>query len=384
MSGSPIHLFLSKAPVKPENFALELSKQCQELEVAEFDVYGDYNSPNSWLKKFEKEVATYFGKSEGIFLPSGTMGQAITLKIASESNGSNKFVVHYSSHILLYENNSYEHLLRMEPIIVPLPTESIQQPISFEDVKLLLTSTEDKPAIIVIECPHREIGGKLTDYEDLVQISQLARSLGIHIHMDGARLWEAQAGYSQSITDICDLFDTIYVSFYKGLGGITGAMLLGSEKFIIEARLWSRRFGGNLYSQLPYAVSSWHGFRKYKDAFTERKLRLQTIVAKLTVEFIYNKEFLIRFDPPVPQVSMIHIYLNASDTLCVQAKDLALAETGISCFFRIRLANIGNTKGQSCLELNMGPLNSEIDETVWIKGWKSFLDHLVRLKSESH
>jgi threonine aldolase len=52
------------------------------------------------------------------------------------------------------------------------------------------------------------------------------------------RLWEASAGYEQSVSEICALFDSVYVSYYKGLGGLTGAMLLGKFPFIADSREW--------------------------------------------------------------------------------------------------------------------------------------------------
>ena len=93
-------------------------------------------------------------------------------------------------------------------------------------------------------------------FEDLQKLSSLCRERGVIMHMDGARLWEASAAYGCPLTDLCALFDSIYVSFYKGLGGLSGAMLMGTTEFISKARIWSRRFGDSLYTQMSNAVSS--------------------------------------------------------------------------------------------------------------------------------
>ena len=85
----------------------------------------------------------------------------------------------------------------------------------------------------------------------------MPRTRGIYAYgMDGARLWEASAAYGCPLADLCALFDSIYVSFYKGLGGLSGAMLMGTTEFISKARIWSRRFGDSLYTQMSNAVSS--------------------------------------------------------------------------------------------------------------------------------
>ena len=71
------------------------------------------------------------------------------------------------------------------------------------------------------------------------------------MHMDGARLWESAPFYGRSYAEIAALFDTVYVSFYKGVGAIAGAALAGPADFIAEARVWQRRHGGDLVNSTP-------------------------------------------------------------------------------------------------------------------------------------
>ena len=164
---------------------------------------------------------------------------------------------------------------------------------------------------------------------------------------------------------LCGLFDSIYASFYKGLGAITGAMLLGDASFIDNSRIWLRRFGGNLYSQMPYAVSCWAMFRENKDSFSDRTSKLREVVAHLTKLFIPAAQPsgsileqappLLRFDPPVPSVSLVHIYLNTSIEAAQKAHSRAEVITGIKCFSRIKPAQFGAAAaaGQCYIELNM-------------------------------
>jgi threonine aldolase len=102
---------------------------------------------------------------------------------------------------------------------------------------------EPAPFMLLIELPHREIGGICTPYEDLVQMSAHCKRRGVAFHCDGARLWEAEAFYcsqeeGRTMHELVALFDSVYVSFYKGLGGVTGSMLLGPRQFVAEARIW--------------------------------------------------------------------------------------------------------------------------------------------------
>ena len=311
------------------------------------------------------------------------MAQQIALNIhydAAISAGKHvdrAFVCHYSSHILIHEKDTCSHLLKMDPIIVSKKDNTVhQEPISYADIvnKFNPTSStiSNNPCAVIIECPHREIGGKCTPYEDLEKISEHCRQAGVALHMDGARLWEATAHYTTSTTstgmsvtskDLCNLFDSIYVSCYKGIGGMTGAVLLGKADFIAEARVWLRRFGGNLFTLLPYAVSSYSSYRNFvawnmssslKEAsppdvatvsgaplpvpysMPARRARMQEVVALLSKA----KELqpFVRFDPPVPEVSLVHVYIRGSVVTVREAHEASKQETGIACFNAVRPA----------------------------------------------
>jgi threonine aldolase len=76
-----------------------------------------------------------------------------------------------------------------------------------------------------LELPQREIGGLLPEWDDLVAQAAWTRERGIALHLDGARLWEAAPFYERSYAEIAGLFDSVYVSFYKGLGALAGPRL---------------------------------------------------------------------------------------------------------------------------------------------------------------
>jgi hypothetical protein len=305
------------------------------------------------------------------------MAQQIALLIhfhaasAQKANVDRSFVCHHSSHILIHEKDTCNYLLNMKPLIVAAKENTnVQTPLSYDEVAEKLSLTDTDPCAVVLECPHREIGGKCTPYKDLEKISQLCRQRGIAFHMDGARLWEAIAHYTACTTssgaavtahDLCALFDSIYVSCYKGIGGMTGAVLLGTRPFIAEARVWLRRFGGNVFTLLPYAVSSYSCYRNYVKwnmaaseenaasvngtegalpvpyAMADRLKRMQSIVALLSTADAGLRPY-VRFDTPVPQVCLIHVYIRADAAVAMKAHARSLQETGIACFARLRPA----------------------------------------------
>lgn len=415
-----VNLQLARVFKSPQQFFEESSDFATSkglLLPTQWDMYGDYSSnpETSWLRRFEADVAARIGKEDGIFLLSGVMSQNIIAKIHEKSrSSSNKFVCHYSSHLLLHEHDGFSELLKVEPLIVPRRESLYQNYMSYDDVSPLLDS-EPKPFMLIIECPHREIGGKVTPFVELEKMSEHCRRRGIAFHCDGARLWEAEAAFAEegkTLNEVTNLFDSVYVSFYKGLGGVTGAMLLGSTTDIAEARIWSRRFGGNVIRYLPYGLSCWKGFEENPPIqFTERRDKLRAVVAALTAESKTHFNSLLEFDPPVPCVSMIHVYIHASPEMVIAAKVHAEEETGINCFFGLRTPPAASGAGLSCFELNMvrerghqrtlsrytnqilshidflpmlsqGPNNILIDESEWVKGWRSLLSKLTTLLSE--
>lgn len=342
----------------PEMIFFELGQACTQLGITNQDMYGDFalTPESSWLRRFENELSNDLGKSDCIFLPSGTMAQQIALMIHKEQTRRNSFVCHFSSHLLLHEQQSYSKLCQLDVnIIPPQADESIQHPVSF-DVAMQFITKSPPPACLVLECPHREIGGKCTPFEDLVKLSVYCRRNGIALHMDGARLWESTAAYGKSASEICALFDTVYVSFYKGLGGITGAALLGDFAFIASSRVWLRRFGGNLFTLMPYAVSSWSSYRKNAGVFVARRDRLRRAVAAVTEALeSYTTEYgapLVRFDPPVPEVSLVHAYFRADTALVDAARQAAAEQCGVRCFSKLRMGQYGAAE-ESYTEFNL-------------------------------
>jgi threonine aldolase len=109
---------------------------------------------------------------------------------------------------------------------------------------------------LLLELPQRELGGQLPDWDDLVAQTSWARERGIALHLDGARLWEAGPFYARPYAEIAGLFDSAYVSFYKGLAGLAGAALAADAELVGEARIWLRRHGGNLVTLHPFVVSA--------------------------------------------------------------------------------------------------------------------------------
>ncbi len=194
---------------------------------------------------------------------------------------------------------------------------------------------------------------------------------------------------------MADVFDSIYISFYKGLGAISGAMLIGDKSFCDEARVWLRRFGGNLYTLLPYAVDSWDGFEQNVSngnivTFKKRLEKLQYLVKEIQSVSSYNngddddEEVVVVFDPSIPETNMVHVYLKASKEECEEARNAVMDQHDVEIFSR--LGEIESTNPLSELgyearfEWTIGNANGSIENEVFITSWKAFINELKDLK----
>ncbi len=243
------HRFLNgDYPARPAEELARLAQTAKKAEVP--DNYGE----GLLIESFEKEVAALLGKDAAVFMPSGTMAQVIAIRIYCDKKQNKKIAFHATSHLEIHEKHSYREL---HGLTAEFLGES-QRVLNAED----FNKSKLDFAAAIIEIPHRELGGTLPEWTELQAISLLCKKNGISLHMDGARLWESAPYYKKTYEEISSLFDSVYVSFYKGLGGIAGAALAGSRELITEAKIWQRRHGGNLVHLYPYVISARDGLKR--------------------------------------------------------------------------------------------------------------------------
>ncbi len=257
------------------------------------------------ISDFEQQVAALMGKPAGVFMPSGTMAQQIALRIHADRSHVPHVAFHPLCHLEIHEQKGYQLLHGLHGVLVGSP----QRLITLDD----LNSVNEPLAALLIELPQREIGGQLPSWDELNAIVNWARARRIAVQLDGARLWECQPCYQRPYAEIAALFDTVYVSFYKILGGITGAMLLGQEDVIAEARIWQRRHGGNLVRMFPFVLSAKQGLETRLDrmtAYHHKAIEVAEILAAFPE---------IEVLPNPPHTNMMHVFVRGEADRLEQA-----------------------------------------------------------------
>jgi len=222
----------------------------QISEGVEMDAYGD----GGVVTELEEFVATLLGKEKALFMPTGIMTQQATLRVLCDRAQNPRVAFHQMTHLRTHEENAFARLHGLQEVIANPGWP--QEPITLKSLKAI----KEPVGALLLELPQRDMGGYLPTWSELVTQTKWARKKGIALHLDGARLWEAAPYYAatakKSMKDICALFDTVYVSFYKGLGGISGSCVAGKADIIDEVSLWRTRHGGRAYMLWPYAASA--------------------------------------------------------------------------------------------------------------------------------
>lgn len=297
------------------------------------DMYGN----GEGIEDFENKMAAYLGKDSAVFFPSGTMAQQIALRIWCDQKGVHKVAYHPLSHLEIHEEDGLKELHNIETFLLADKGRVIE----FEDVKEM----DQDISCLLLELPQREIGGQLPSYETLVRISEYCRGNGIKLHLDGARLLEILPFYQKTAVEVCALFDSVYISFYKGIGGIAGAILAGDKEFTDTSKIWKRRHGGDLISLYPYIIPADYYFEKRRD-----KMEQYLEGAKELAAF-FNSVPSISTTPIHPVSNMFHVHIEKrkDDIEAILAQ--VIKETGIgvtsyvketeekTCYFEVSIGD---------------------------------------------
>ena len=210
-----------------------------EAEVGD-DVYGE----DPTVRKLEERVAEMLGKPASLFLPSGTMGNTIGIKL--HTRHGEQVICDHRAHILDWELSMTAWFSGC--LARPVPTEDgILRWSDIEPaVRARTTGFPAPTAMVNIEHPHNMGGGNLFPIEGIETICDRAHERGLKVHMDGARLFNAVAAAGVPAARVVAKTDTVMFCLSKGLGAPVGSMLAGDTATMAEARLYRKRLGGGM------------------------------------------------------------------------------------------------------------------------------------------
>ena len=189
------------------------------------------------VAELERQVADLVGKPAALFVPTGTMANALAAAVLARPG--DRFVVDRTAHVLRSEGLSYQRIAGLEPYLV----DGVRgHPTAAHLAEALAQS--DTVSLLWLENTHTFAGGTLAAYQQDREMALAARDAGVRIHLDGARLWNAAVAGDRSMADLASVADTVTLNLTKGLGCPAGSILCGQPDVIDAARELALALGG--------------------------------------------------------------------------------------------------------------------------------------------
>ncbi|MET7934759.1 beta-eliminating lyase-related protein [Streptomyces sp. NPDC005322] len=260
------------------------------------DLYGD-----GVVEELEQRVADELGMEAAAFFPTGTMAQQVALRCWAGRTGNPVVAIHPLAHPEVHERDAY---LTVSGLRAVHPTSEPRLPTAEEIGDL------DEPfGTLALELPLRDAGFLLPAWDELVAVVEAARERDAVVHFDGARLWECTTHLGRGLPEIAALADTVYVSFYKSLDGISGAALAGPETLVAEARAWRHRYGGQLFQQWPAALAALAGLEHELPRLPSYVAHARIVAQALREAFTAAGVSWFRVHPKVPHTHQFQVWL---------------------------------------------------------------------------
>jgi threonine aldolase len=274
-----------RKPVDEEGLLIDLRSdtvtqptQAMRRAMTEATVGDDVFGEDPTVNRLEEYVAGLLGKEAALYCPSGTMTNQIGVHVATDRG--DEVILHEDAHIFNYEAGAPALLSGVQVRTVPgeggvVSPETLRAAIRAENVHF------PRPKLLCLENTHNVAGGRIFPIEEFAAVAAESRSLGLKVHLDGARLFNAQVATGIPAREWCEHADTISVCSSKGLGAPVGSLLAGDEEIIREARRARKAFGGGMRQAGVIAAASLYAFEHHIDRLVEDHERARKLAAGL-------------------------------------------------------------------------------------------------------
>ena len=249
----------------------------QAIAAAELgdDVLGD----DPTVQRLERSVAAILGMEAALFVPSGTMANQLAIRSACESG--DEVICHRDSHVLHYETAAPAALSGC----MTQPLEGEAGVFDAESVRRAIRPSDQhapRSRMLVVENTVNRAGGTAWRLEEFRAVASVARDLGLHVHVDGARLWNAciARGYAPG-EFLAAGAESASVCFSKGLGAPVGSALAGGRALISRARRFRKMFGGAMRQSGLLAAAALHALENHLTRLVEDHAHAMRLAAGL-------------------------------------------------------------------------------------------------------
>ena len=284
--------------------------------MASAEVGDDQFGEDPTVRALEARTAALLGKPAAVFVPSGTMANQCALRL--HTSPGDQVVIEAGGHILQSEAGAPGLLsgVVLRPVagrdgVIPpaaLAAElPVRRPFLPEDVQAPTT-------LLCLENTHNASGGRVWPRAELAALAEQARSAGLGVHLDGARIWNAARASGATEAEIAAPADTVSVCYSKGLGAPVGSALAGSNGAMRRARRFRQAFGGALRQSGILAAAALYALEHHRERLDEDHAHARRLAVGLAE--IPG----IRLDPAAVETNIVRFEVGRG-----QAADYALA-----------------------------------------------------------
>ena len=217
----------------------EMREAARDAEVGD-DVYGEDPAVN----ELESRTAEILGMEASLFVPSGTMGNQIAARVHTERG--QELVCERESHVYKWEVAGLAQHAEVQPRTVEGDDSGAISPEQVTESYVEEDLHRPGTGLLTLENTHNSKGGAVVGPEEMAATAEAAHDLGVPVHLDGARVFNAAAALDVSAADLVEPVDSVMCCLSKGLGAPVGSMLSGPEEFIEQARRVRKLFGGGM------------------------------------------------------------------------------------------------------------------------------------------
>ena len=294
-------------------------RQAMAKAVVGDDVLGD----DPTVQRLESMISELCGKDAGLFVPSGTMSNAVALK--THTTPGDEIITERYSHIYLYEGGGYAALCGSS-IALPEGQNGLLSPELVEkSIRKQKGSQSHYPdgSLVCVENTANRGGGTCYQQDVLDAIAEVSKSKNCSTHIDGARIFNATVATKTPLSRMTRDYDSVSICLSKGLGAPVGSVLVGSNEFIEQAHRWRKMFGGGMRQSGILAAAGIYAIENNIERMEKDHSRAKTI-ARAIDEMDH-----VSVDVDAVQTNMV--YFSANDYTASEVSQ-KMAKAGIDMF----------------------------------------------------
>jgi len=238
------------------------------------DVWGE----DPTVRRLEDEMARRLGTESGVFVPSGTMGNLSC--VAAQTKPGDEVIADKEAHVVVYEVGGTAIVagvqLRLLDSVDGVPdAQAVTSAVREADIHQPVSS------LLCLENTHNRRGGAAIDSGRIHAAALAAHALGLRVHCDGARLFNAAIAFDISPADLVDECDTVSVCISKGLGAPIGSVIAGGRSMVDDVRRWRKRLGGGMRQAGIVAAAGLYALEHNVDRLAEDHANAMLIIRRL-------------------------------------------------------------------------------------------------------